>query len=208
MKYDRTAVFAVGFAALALLSACGSGEKSTAAPVEGSTPAAAESSSAAPSAAPTGSTDSAEITKPGTKLKVGDRAVVPFKYGTDKTGTIAITVDSIDLGPSTDLASVGEKAKGLRPVYIRLTVENVGGTDLAHSVVRLRAQGPDGRSTGVVVTGEIPKCKAASASKDFTTAGAKYKTCELQAVREGSEVGAATYTDTEKIKDAPIVWKK
>ncbi|MGC7094373.1 hypothetical protein ACPZ19_06900 [Amycolatopsis lurida] len=207
MKYNRTAVFAAGFAALTLLTACGGQEKS-AAPAPAPAPAESTAQAAESSAAPAGSTDSAEITKPGTELKVGDRAVVPFKYGTKQTGTIAITVDSIDVGPASDLAAVGEKAKGLVPVYIRLTVENVGGTDLAHSTVRLRAQGPDGRSTGVVVTGDIPKCKSDAAPKDFTKAGAKYETCELQAIREGSSVGAATYTDTENTKDEPIVWKK
>ncbi|MBN6037722.1 hypothetical protein [Amycolatopsis sp. 195334CR] len=210
MKYDRTALFAAGFAALTLLTACGGDDKAAAppaapAPAESAAPAA---ESTAPSAAPTGAAGSAEVTAPGTELKVGDRAVVPFKYGTDKTGTVAITVNSIDLGSNADLASFGDKAKGMIPVYIKMTVENVGGTDLSYSSVRLRAVGPDGRGTGVIITGETPQCKSESAKKDFTTAGAKYETCELQAIREGGEVGGATYTDDAEYKDDVITWKK
>ncbi|UJW32074.1 hypothetical protein L3Q67_44245 [Saccharothrix sp. AJ9571] len=213
MKHDRTALFATGLAALLVLSACGGGTEQAAVPAPAPAPAessAAEppSPSSAPSAAPAGSTGSAEVTAPGTELKVGERAVVPFKYGTDKTGTIAVTVTSIDLGSNADLASFGDKAKGMTPVYIRMTVENVGGTDLAYSSVRLRAVGPDGRGTGVIITGETPQCESESAKKDFTTAGAKYETCELQAIREGGEIGGATYTDSDEYKDDPVTWKK
>ncbi|MGC7094439.1 hypothetical protein ACPZ19_07240 [Amycolatopsis lurida] len=206
MKYDRTALLATSFAALTLLSACGGGDEKAAAPPATSAPAAPPAAEAsAPPGAPAGS---AEVVAPGTELKVGERAVVAFKYGTDKTGTIAVTVNAIELGSNEDLASFGEKAKGMIPVYIRTTVENVGGTDLANSSVRLRAVGPDGRGTGVVITGDTPKCESESAKKDFTTAGAKYETCELQAIREGGEVGGATYSDSDEYKDEPVTWKK
>lgn len=94
------------------------------------------------------------------------------------------------------------------PVYIRMSIENVGGTDLAYSAVNLRAVGANGRGTGVVVTGGTPKCKSEAAKKDFTTVGAKYETCELQAIREGGELGGASYSDTDGYKNDPIIWKK
>ncbi|AXB47948.1 hypothetical protein [Amycolatopsis albispora] len=210
MKYDRTAVLAAGFAALTLLSACGGGEQAppaapAPAPAESAAPAAESSAPPAESGTPAGS---AEAVAPGTELKVGERAVLSYKYGTDKTGTIAVTVNAIELGSNADLASFGDKAKGMIPVYIRSTVENVGGTDLAYSSVRLRAVGPDGRGTGVIITGDTPQCESESADKDFTKAGAKYETCELQAVREGGEIGGATFSDSEEYKDKPVIWKK
>ncbi|RZQ65935.1 hypothetical protein [Amycolatopsis suaedae] len=204
MKFERYAMLAASFAALTLLSACGGGGDEPAAPPPAPpAPPAAEAS--APAGAPAGS---AEVAAPGTELKVGERAVVAFKYGKDKSGTIAVTVNAIELGSNADLASYGDKAKGMIPVYIRSTVENVGGTDLAYSSMRLRAVGPDGRGTGVVITGDTPQCKSETAKKDFTTVGAKYETCELQAIREGGEVGGATYTDSDEYKDAPVTWKK
>ncbi|KFU82189.1 hypothetical protein SAMN04489729_1268 [Amycolatopsis lurida] len=207
MKFDRIALSATGCAAVLLLSACGGKEeKGSPAPVPSPAPTSAAASS--PATSGTVPVSNADATAPGTELKVGERAVVPFKYGNDKSGTIAITVKAIELGPKEDLASYGEKAKGMTPVYIRMTVENVGGTDLTYSTVRMRAVGPNNKSTGVIITGETPSCQSESAKKDFKTAGATYETCELQAIRDGGEVGGAEFNDGDGYKDDPIIWKK
>ncbi|WP_181771228.1 hypothetical protein [Amycolatopsis pittospori] len=209
MKSDRIALFATGCAAVLLLSACGGKEEAGSAAPAPAPPAATsapESSPAASGTIPVGAP--ADATAPGSELKVGDRAIVPFKYGTDKTGTIAITVKAIETGAKEDLAAYGDKAKGMTPVYIRVLVENVGGTDLTYSSVRLRAVGPDGRGTGVIITGETPQCQSETAKRDFKTVGATYETCGLQAVRDGGEVGGATFSDSDAYKDKPVIWKK
>ncbi|MEV7550505.1 hypothetical protein AB0N89_12845 [Amycolatopsis sp. NPDC089917] len=206
MKFHRIALSATGCAAVLLLSACG-GKEEAGSPA----PAPAPTSSAPASSPATSGTvpvSNADATAPGSELKVGDRAVVPFKYGNDKAGTIAITVKAIELGAKEDLAAYGDKAKGMTPVYIRLSVENVGGTDLTYSSVRLRAVGPDGKGTGVIITGETPKCQSESAKRDFKTVGATFETCALQAVKDGDEVGGATYGDGDGYKDKPVIWKK
>ncbi|EME63443.1 hypothetical protein [Amycolatopsis decaplanina] len=207
MKSARIALSATGCAALLLLSACG-GKEEAGSPAPAPAPAPTSAPASSPATSGTVPVSNADATAPGSELKVGDRAVVPFKYGTDKTGTIAITVKSIELGPKEDLASYGDKAKGMTPVYIRMSVENVGGTDLTYSTVRLRAVGPDNKGTGVIITGETPNCQSESAKKDFKTVGATYETCELQAIRDGGEVGGATYTDGDGYKDDPVIWKK
>ncbi|MFB9902919.1 hypothetical protein [Allokutzneria oryzae] len=195
--------FAVGAIAL-LLSACGGETPGTA--VAGSTaeerttPAA--STTAQPAPAPSG-----DATAPGTQLSFGQRAVVPFTFGSEKKGTLGITVTAIDRGENADLAKFGDKAKGMTPFYIRVTVENVGGTDLSYSSVRLRGLGPDGRSTGVIITGETDKCQSESAKRDFTTPGAKYETCVLQAAREGSSVAAASFDQSDAYAKSPVIWK-
>ncbi|UMP05234.1 hypothetical protein [Amycolatopsis sp. EV170708-02-1] len=207
MKFDRIALSATGCAAVLLLSACG-GEEKGGSPAPAPSPAPTSAPASSPATSGTVPVSNADATAPGTSLKVGERAVVPFKYGNDKSGTIAITVKAIELGPKEDLASYGEKAKGMTPVYIRMTVENVGGTDLTYSTVRMRAVGPDGKSTGVIITGETSACQSESAKKDFKTAGATYETCELQAIRDGGELGGAEFNDGDGYKDDPIVWKK
>ncbi|WP_409495387.1 hypothetical protein [Amycolatopsis sp. cmx-11-12] len=209
MKSARIALFTTGFAAVLLLTACG-GKEEAGSPVPAPAPSSAPTSAPASSPATSGTVpvSNADTTAPGSELKVGDRAVVPFKYGNDKTGTIAITVKSIELGAKEDLAAYGDKAKGMTPVYIRMSVENVGGTDLSYSSVRLRAVGPNGKSTGVIITGETPQCQSESAKRDFKTVGATYQTCELQAIRDGGEVGGATFTDSDGYKDSPVIWKK
>ncbi|MFJ8914346.1 hypothetical protein [Amycolatopsis sp. NPDC102389] len=207
MKFDRIALSAAGCAAVLLLSACG-GKEEGGSPAPSPSPAPTSAAASSPATSGTVPVSNADATAPGTELKVGERAVVPFKYGNDKSGTIAITVKAIELGPKEDLASYGEKAKGMTPVYIRMTVENVGGTDLTYSTVRVRAVGPDNKGTGVIITGETTSCQSESAKKDFKTAGATYETCELQAIRDGGEVGGATFNEGDGYKDKPITWKK
>jgi hypothetical protein len=201
---NRTLVAAVGALAL-LLSACGDATSGTAAPA---TTGARTESSAAPASTTTTPVKAAsgDVTAPGTELEVGERAVVPFKYGTDKNGTIAITVTAIAKGDNADLAAFGEKAKGITPYYIRVAVENVGGTDLSYSSLSLRAIGADGKGTGVIISGDTKQCESETAKKDFTTAGAKYETCVLQGAREGTAVAGAEYDKGDGYDKSPITW--
>ncbi|MBB5803798.1 hypothetical protein F4560_003566 [Saccharothrix ecbatanensis] len=209
-------IAAVGAAAL-LLSGCGASTSGTASPAstastststEESTETTTKSSSKSSAASPTAKAPVGDVTPPGSTLKVGERAVVPFKYGNDKEGTIALVVTAIDQGANADLAAFGEKAKGITPYYIRVSVENVSGTDLSYSSVSMRAIGLDGRSTGVIITGDTAQCKSENAARDFTTAGAKYETCVLQGAREGAGVSGATYDRGDDYVKSPITWKK
>jgi hypothetical protein len=209
MKHVRVPLLV---AAALLLSSCASETAGTAVQSTSTPPITAATSAVSPSSdtassAPKPAAGSADVTKPGSQLKVGDRAVVPFKYGTDKNGTIAITVTAIEKGANADLAKFGDKAKGLIPYYIRVSVENVDGADLSYSSVSLRAIGADGKSTGVIISGDVDKCESETAKKDFTTAGAKYETCVLQASREGLEVTGATYDKGDDYLKSPLVWK-
>ncbi|GHG03248.1 MULTISPECIES: hypothetical protein [Amycolatopsis] len=208
MKHVRATLFAACATTL-LLSACG-GESGQAVPATPTgTPAApASAESSAPESSTGAAVPAGDVTPPGTELKLGERAVVPFKSGTTKSGTIAITVTAIDKGENADLAKYGDKAKGITPYYLRATIENVGGTDLAYASVSLRARGADGRSTGVIITGSLDQCKSGSAGKDFTTAGAKFETCTLQGAREGSTVEAAAFDKGDGYDKSPVVWKK
>lgn len=215
MTHVRSALLLAVGATTLLLSACGSETSGAPIPVapEQQTTSAPERTTAssspldAPKSASSAAAPAGDMTAPGSQLKIGDRAVVPFKYGTDKEGTIALTVTAIEQGTNADLAKFGERAKGIVPFYIRLSVENVSGSDLAYSSVSLRGLGADGRSTGVIITGETEKCQSESAKRDFTTAGAKYQTCVLQAAREGSQITAASFDKGDAYIKSPVVWK-
>jgi hypothetical protein len=185
-----------------LLSGCGSETTGTAAPASTTTAATTtseETSSAA--AVPTG-----DATAPGTKLKVGARAVTPYA-ATDKNGTIAVTLTAIEPGAKEDLAKFGDKAKGITPFYLRVRVENLSGTDLRYTSVSLRGLGADGKGTGVIISGDTPKCDSTSAPKTFTTAGASYETCVLTAAPDGSKVAAAEYNRGDGYDKSPVVWE-
>ncbi|ASR36152.1 hypothetical protein BAY61_15350 [Prauserella marina] len=208
--------FAAAIAAVALgLSACGSEEEGTPAagePTTAASSAEAEAPESSEADVPADSEDSPsaeDVTAPGTELKTGETAVLPFTYGTDKSGTIGVTVTDIEQGDSADLAEFGDRAKGLVPYYVKISVENLEGTDLAYSSVSLRAVTGDGRGTGVVISGDVEgKCESDSAPREFTSAGATYETCVLQAAQEGVDVVGAEFDDGDAYQDEPVTWVK
>ncbi|MFF8246252.1 hypothetical protein [Streptomyces griseus] len=203
-------VSAVALATLGLgVTACDDGEDSAAAQESpaASAPAPSAPSSESPSTG-TGDDDApaGDIAAPSTKVKIGDRAVLPFTYGTDKKGTIAVTVTAIEKGAEADMAAFGDKAKGMTPYYIRMKVENVGGTDLSYSSLKLRGKLADGGPTGVILVGDLPdKCDSASAPRDFTTKGASYETCSLSATKT-DPIAAASFEEGDAYRDSPVLW--
>ncbi|MDX8033351.1 hypothetical protein SK803_24295 [Lentzea sp. BCCO 10_0856] len=186
-----------------LLSGCGSETTGTASPASSETTATttSETETSTSAATPTG-----DATAPGTKLKVGARAVIPYA-GTDKNGTIAVTLTAIEPGAKEDLAKFGDKAKGITPFYLRVRVENVSGTDLSYTSVALRGLGADGKGTGVIISGDTPKCDSTSAPKTFSTAGASYETCVLTGAPDGLKVAAAAYNRGDGYEKSPVVWE-
>ncbi|MGW2588809.1 hypothetical protein ACWCXC_00840 [Streptomyces sp. NPDC001515] len=193
------------------LSACNDGDDAATAPESpsASAPAPSEAASESPSAAPSEDAPApagGDVAAPGTKLKVGERAVLPFSYGTEKKGTIAVTVTAIEKGAEADMAPFGAKAKGMTPYYIRMKVENVGGTDLSYSSLKLRGKLADGGPTGVILIGDLAgKCDSESAPRDFTTKGASYETCSLSATKT-DPIGAAAFEEGDTYRDSPVLW--
>ncbi|ANN17392.1 hypothetical protein SD37_18245 [Amycolatopsis orientalis] len=182
MKTARTALIATGCAAALLLSACGGGAG--------------------------GKTVRADGTMaPGSELKVGERAVVPFSDA-GKSGTIAITVKAVEIGPKEDLAKFKNQGEGTLPVYVRMVVENVGGTDLAGTSVSVRALDANGKGTKVIMAGGTAACKGETAPENFTAQGATYETCDTEGVKDGGEVGGVSFSEGDGYKDDPISWKK
>src|SRR5699024_4701183 len=132
-KHHVVAVAAA--AALTLgMSACGSEEGTASKADEVATSSATpeqdtDDETETGTSTPTESSDSsensssAEITEPGTELKIGETATVPFEHTDEKTGTIAITVTDVEKGDKSALEQYGDKAKGFVPYYIKYKVE-------------------------------------------------------------------------------------
>ncbi|MFF2185267.1 hypothetical protein [Streptomyces sp. NPDC058155] len=196
------------------LSACDGNEEGAAAK---DTPAASTSDPDAASSEPAdedagGDADKeapaaeGDVAAPGTKLKVGDKAVLPFEYTSDKKGTVAVTVTAIEKGAEADMSAFGEKAAGMTPYFIKMKVENVGGTDMAYASLALNGVLDGGGSTGVILVGDIPdKCENEAAPAEFTTKGASYETCTLSATK-GEPVTAASFDEGDAYSDDPVVW--
>lgn len=212
MTHKGRIFFAAALTTMGLgLTACNDGEDSSAAQdsPSASAPASSDPGSKSPAAEP--SDDGAapaggDATAPGTKLKIGARAVLPFEYTSDKKGTIAVTVTAIEKGAEADMAGFGAKAKGMTPYYIRMKVENVGGTDLSYASLKLRGELEGGGPTGVILIGDLPgKCDNDSAPSEFTTKGASYETCSLSATKT-TPITAASFDEGDAYSDKPVLW--
>ncbi|WP_409462135.1 hypothetical protein [Amycolatopsis sp. GA6-003] len=113
MRTGLPVLTAISAATLALaLSGCSSKDDKLPDPPI-APPATSSASAPSSSAAPAGESVSAPYTKQGTKLKVGEKAVVPFK-SKNNTGALGVTVTGIDKGVEADLAplKLGDRAKG------------------------------------------------------------------------------------------------
>lgn len=193
------------------LSACDSGDDEADAKASPTASASASTSSEPTSESPDSGDDGGtpvdgDVTAPGTELKVGDKAVLPFEYTSKKKGTIAVTVTAIEKGAESDMEAFGDKAKGMTPYYIKMKVENVGGTDLSYASLKLDGVLEGGSSTGIVLIGGLPdKCKNETAPRDFTTKGASYETCSLTATKT-DPVTAASFDEGDAYSDSPVVW--
>lgn len=212
MTHKGRIALAAALTAMTLgLTACEDGADSASGPdsPSASAPAPSDPAGESPSAEPTddgAAPADGDVTAPGSKLKVGDRAVLPFTYGTDKKGTVAVTVTAIEKGAEADMERFGAKAKGMTPYYIRMKVENVGGTDLSYASLRLRGQLEGGGPTGVILIGDLPgKCDSETAPRDFTTKGASYETCSLSATKT-EPVAAASFDEGDAYTDSPVLW--
>lgn len=214
--HTRRTVLAASVAIMGFaLSACGDNDEGTAAqdspsasapatptPTPSSEPPAADDSSGDGGSTPSGE----DVAKPGAQLKVGDRAVLPFAYTSDKKGTIALTVTAIEKGTEADMAAFGEKARGMTPYFIKMKVENVGGTDLSYASLKLDGVLEGGAGTGVVLIGDIPgKCDREAAPREFTTKGASFETCSLSATKTAPVTGAE-FDEGDAYSSSPVVW--
>ena len=223
-------------ASCCVLTACGGGSKkpaavapttsSSAAPTTTEAPTTTPTTTATTSAsAPTTSTRAAKApagafayTPQGSKLKLGQTAVVPFKYGKN-AGVIGIKVTSIVQGTAADLKSLklGSRGAGLIPFFVHATITNVGGTNLAYSSVdSLHGSLADGsEAQDVIIFGSYAKCDNGDAGSGFTKKGASFQTCELAVAPRGVKVSGAQYNDEEAkglhpksdFFTAPIQWK-
>ncbi|MFJ8754454.1 hypothetical protein ACIREO_34825 [Streptomyces sp. NPDC102441] len=214
--HKRRIVLAASLAIMGFaLSACDGDEEGVAA--QDSPSASASASASAPPSSETPAADDnsgdggsapaeGDVAEPGAKLKVGDRAVLPFEYTSDKKGTIALTVTAIEKGTEADMAAFGDKAKGMTPYFIKMKVENVGGTDLSYASLKLDGVLEGGAGTGVILMGDIPgKCDKESAPREFTTEGASYETCSLSATKTAPVTGAE-FDEGDAYSNSPVVW--
>ncbi|MEU4120154.1 hypothetical protein AB0F71_37335 [Kitasatospora sp. NPDC028055] len=190
-----------------------------AAPTAAPTTPAASASAAAPTGAATGGTtggttggapaQAGPTAAPGTTVKIGDAATIPFSSGSTK-GTVSLAVTSIDKGDPADLTplKLGDKAAGMVPYYIRFKVTNTGSTDLSFSsLTQVKGTLPDGSEAAeVMLIGSFDKCPHPSFPKGFTN-GQSITSCVLALAPTATKVSGAEYWGEPYTLGKGVNWK-
>ncbi|MEU7554402.1 hypothetical protein AB0B01_19040 [Streptomyces sp. NPDC044571] len=224
MRRAATGAIGLAVAGTLTLTGCKNGNEEVA-PAQSSAPAAQPSQPGAeqPSTAASPSTGGGSSAAPGgaagqaksgQAFKLGETATVPFSYGSNKGGTVALTVTSVDQGQPADLdpLKLGDKVKGMIPYYIHYTVKNVGTTDLSYSSVgHIKGLLPDGsEAQGVAVIGKFEKCKDDSLPKGFTNGQSQTNCVIALAPSAQTKVAGAEYWGDpyNSLSDGkPLTWK-
>ena len=238
-----TATTTTALLALLVVSACGGGSKGPSAAASGpyttaSSPSPAAPSPAAPSPAasdepsgePTPDAGSGAVpalgttgayTPPSTRLKLGDKALVPFAIS-GRGGSVGVTLTRIDTGTPGDLTplDLGDRIAGMTPYYVHVTVTNESRTDFSFTKVD-QIDGVYADSTeaqGVSVIGDFATCPNRDAGENFTATGATYDECFIALAAGSAKVTGAQYSGgggeyADAVPNAPdygtkpIVWQ-
>ena len=207
---NRFISISIATSALVALAGCqnsssGASAKQTTAP-----PQPAPTSSAAPSA-PAGNpgATNGKAAKPGQSFKIGQMAVLNYKFGTNQKGTLGATVTRITRGKTADLGplKLGARAAGMIPYYIRVTVKNLGSTELSDDGVDVTGLLRDGSDAqGVSIFGDFAKCPNNMTPAGFTT-GHSFTTCTLALAQPATAVTGAAWTSEPYGFSSPVTWK-
>ena len=227
----RVGLSALTVTVLALgVAACGSsssGGGSTQSASSSAAPAATTSSAAAATTSSAAATSSTEATSsaaagaggataaPGTSLKVGASATVPFattlKSGKDGPSyKLSVQVQSMTKGTLADFNGIQLDAteKASTPFYVKAKMTNLGPGKIntSDNDPGIQIEGVD--KTGqtqqsVTFFGDFPKCDEKSAPNPMGV-GSSFETCLTFLVPGG--ITKVAYTGTESYIDKPVTW--
>lgn len=160
-------------------------------------------------------------TKPGTKLKFGQQAVVPFFSYYDK-GLVGITVN-VDSAPALneDIDNLPLKdedkatLRGKMFFFVRTTMVNLDGVNFADvwpPILRAttRSGGWPGTLLGMAPM-DVTGCDDVSpAPKDFSTVGAVFEQCRLYFGVSSDPIASVAYTDQpyESTASRALTWRR
>lgn len=220
-------------------STTSSASSSSAAPTTSDSPTSSQSTSAGAEAPSTSAAGGATegtpgtVTPPGTKLKVGEAAVIHTNRGDDPKDpkyyetTIELSVAKIEKGSEADLSKLenAAKFKGQTPYYITVNAKLLstkGASNLGVSVPSVDGTLKDGtEAQSLIVFGQLGPCdsksfKATGSGDNLTIpVGATAVGCTIVLAPTGDAVTGATYDDSRwnyedysdnKYRDDPIVW--
>ncbi len=182
-------------------------------PAETEEESEAEESEGAESEGTAAAAGSGEKTAPGSTLAIGEPATVDYASGGTQ-GVVQILPTAIEAGDIADLAGfeMDEEARSMKPYYVRLTLTNVGDTNLEFTDPSSSISGIDDRGTEFPATiffGAFDRCPYESAPAGFTS-GVSYESCLTFLVPQEASIQGLSYSsfDTPYDFDNPVTWEQ
>ncbi|TIC79653.1 hypothetical protein E8D34_11740 [Nocardioides sp. GY 10113] len=155
------------------------------------------------------------LTPPGSRLRLGQSAVVSYAAGAGE-GRVRIAVDQIERGAPEDLTELdlGEQAEGYVPYYVRFSVTGVAGSrTMADRSINESVRGvlDDGAAAQTLyVIGDWDHCTAVTFPSGFRD-GRSISSCVPYLAREPRAVAAAQYAPPtgaySNAEGSPVTWR-
>jgi hypothetical protein len=215
MSHRKIAV--VACAAALILAGCSStvqGQAADDAPAaEEAEPAAASTPATSTPSGGGGGGGGGELTPTGTKLRVGQTAVVEYetKSLSKVTTKLAITVKSVQKGSIDDLKgfNLDAQTKVSQPFYVTVSFKNVGGKPMEPGGIfgLINAHNTTGDELNqLTLLGDFPKCqgtppKTLGPGKAFTQ-------CDLYVAPAGQDVKEVVFAHYVELDETEITWTK
>lgn len=140
--------------------------------------------------------DAPAYVAPGTELKVGESAVVPFLIPNGPEVPIELTITEIEKGTRDDLEgfAIPPEMAEYRPIFVRYAYTNLSDEDLSHMAVGSFVGVDDRNQEQMSVNtrgARFDKCRA-DVARDVTR-GKSGEGCMIYMIHENGDLKAAAY---------------
>lgn len=147
-----------------------------------------------------------ELTKPGSQLNVGDHAVVAYEPRQDQVGALDIAVTKLEKTSIDDFSAwqLSDDQKKSTPYYVRVTIENVGDTDLGGREIPLYVVNDDNvLLESTPFASSFAPCPSTGFPEKFGP-GATTNACLVYLAPNHGELVAVSFRPEESFN--PITW--